>query len=530
MTPGPWHHGESGLVALARNLSTRYVLIGVNILIGMVMLRYNMGVLGVETYGLWMLAASITSYFTVLDMGYGSAIVKFVAEHRTRQDARALNETLSTMYWVFSAVGVFCYLCAIAVAVFLPQIVNLQPGQETTGRWVVLLVALQVSLFFPFSVYGGVINGFERYYLNNLVGMTFNIATALVNVVVLQLGYGLVELVAATTVMRIAPFWVYRLNARRTFPELQISRRLFRRDRLRTLTSFSIYVAVINWSSRLSYATAALYLGVFLNTAAVAIYTVAARLSDAVVTTTQQMHTLLFPAVVRRAVAGETERQQELLVMANRFQLAVAMCLCGIVAALAEPIITLWMTLGGDEPSMSALQMSQSARVLEVLAATVILRAWTAMPSTLLKGSGHHPYLARVAVGGAVANLLLSIPLVKSWGPLGAAMGMALPTLVVCMGFIFPRACRVVDLPVLRGYRQVVWPATWPAVVSVAVLVATRLLMPFHLLSVLAQIAAGAGVYVGLFFFFGLSPQERRWIRSAVAHVWQRRSEGLAAA
>lgn len=521
-----WHHADSGMVTLARNLSTRYVLVGVNIVIGMMMLRYNMRELGVETYGLWMLAASVTAYFTVLDMGYGSAVVRFVAEFRTRRDARALNETLSTMFLVFTGLAIVCYLLAIVVAIYLPALFSLAPEQVWTGRWVLLLVALQVALYFPFSVYGGVINGFERYYLNNLVGIAFNIATALVNVLVLQLGYGLVELVAATTVMRIAPFWVYRLTARRTFPEMQISPRLFRGDRLRTLTSFSLYVAAIDWSAKISYTTAALYLGAFLNTAAVAVYVVAQRLSDALLTMTQQLHTLLFPAVVRRAVAGETDSQQTLLVTASRFQLAVAMCLCGAVAAMAWPIITIWI----DEPSMGSLELARSARVAEILAFVVVLRAWIAMPSTLLKGSGRHQYLAQVAAAGAVANLLLSIPLVKSWGPVGAAVGMALPTAVTCAVFIFPTACRVVGLSVWQGYRHVVWPTLWPALVMLVALLASRAYLPLSVMAVLLQLAAGAAVYMVLFFGFGMSSQERRWIRSAIAHVWAQRSARLAAA
>jgi O-antigen/teichoic acid export membrane protein len=148
----------------------------------------------------------------------------------------------------------------------------------------------------------------------------------------------------------------------------------------------------------------------------------------------------------------------------------------------------------------------------------------------VLKGSGHHQYVAKVAAGGAVANLLLSIPFVKSWGPVGAAVGMAIPTVVMCTVFIFPRACHVVGLAVSSGYRQVVWPALWPALVTVTLLVGARPLLPPGVMAVLLQLAAGAGLYIALFFSFGLSSQERRWIRSAVLHVWRRRSDALAAA
>jgi hypothetical protein len=44
--------------------------------------------------------------------------------------ARALNEVLSTMFYVFAGIGVFAYACAVAIAIALsPHIFNLDPGQ-----------------------------------------------------------------------------------------------------------------------------------------------------------------------------------------------------------------------------------------------------------------------------------------------------------------------------------------------------------------------------------------------------------------
>jgi O-antigen/teichoic acid export membrane protein len=166
----------------------------------------------------------------------------------------------------------------------------------------------------------------------------------------------------------------------------------------------------------------------------------------------------------------------------------------------------------------------------QILAFVVVLRAWIAMPSTVLKGTNHHRYLAVVSASGAVANLLLSIPLVKLWGLVGIALGTAIPVTVISCGLIFPKACRVVGLSLWQGYREVVWPALWPAVVVLAMLAATRHAVPVRLLPVLVHLAAGGAAYAVLFFRFGLSRDERRWVSSAVTQVWRHRSEGFAAA
>jgi len=519
VTTPAWHVREGGLTTFARNVGTRYALIIVNALIGLVVLPYNVSHLGKGDYGLWMLAASITTYFTIIELGYGGAVVRFVAEYKARKDAGALNEILSTMFFLYCAMGVACYLLAIAAAVLLPYVFNLNPDQVHTGRIVLLIIAIQVSLYFPFSVFGGVINGFERYYVNNVVGTGFNMATAVVNVLVLWLGYGLVELVTATTLMRVFPLFAYRLNAYSVFPELQLRWSLFRKSRLREVTSFSAYLAVIDWSARLTYATDTFYLGIFMNTAAVAVYAIAQRLAEALLRMTNQLHTFLFPAVVYHATEGRTERQQQLMVTANRFQLAIAVCLCGGIAAVADVLIPAWVG-PGFEGSVLAVQ---------ILAFVVVLRAWIAMPSTVLKGNNQHRYLARIASVGAVANLLLSIPLVKSWGIPGVAIGTAVPVFISCAVFIFPRACRQVGLNLVAAYRVIVWPAVWPALVVITLLAATRQLIPVRMTFVLAHLATGGLVYAVLFFRFGLSRPERLWMTSAVAQLWRRRPDLVAA-
>lgn len=499
---------------LARNVSTRYVLLFVNVLIGLVMLRFNVRHLGQETWGLWMLAAQIVTYFGVFELGYGSAVIKFVAEYRARRDTRALNEVLSTMAFVFAGLGVACYLVAALVALFLPYIFNLAPGQEQTGRIVLLIAASYLALFFPFSVYGGVINGFERYYINNVVGLAFNVATAAVNVIVLSLGYGLVELVACTTATRILPLWIYRRNAYKVFPELEIRRRLFRRDRLRELSGFSIYVAMVDWAGRLMFATDTFFIGIFVNTAAIAVYAVAQRIAENLLILTAQLHTFMLPAIVNRALGGDLDSQRSLMVRATRFQLAIAACLCGGVAAMAGPLIEAWLGPGWDG----------SVRVTQLLALVVVLRVAVAMPSTVLQGTGHHRYVAVVSSLGAAINLALSVPLVQRWGVIGVASATAVAA-AFCTLVLFVRTCRVVGLGPARGWATVMLPAAWPAAVVIALTGALHPVVGGNLLLAGAALAGGGLLYVALFVLFGLDREERQWLLAACGRVWRRQPE-----
>ena len=328
-TARPVRPVDDQTMLIARNLSTRYLAIGTEMALGLVVLPMNVSYLGPAAYGLWMLTWSVTAYFTVLDLGYQNGLIKYVAQYRARADTRALNEILSTMFVVFAGLATLAYLAAIAAAFNLDLLFQLSPEQVRLGRTVLLIVSLHVATALAFGVFGAVINGFQRYDLNNIVGTVTGIVTALVNIAVLLSGYGLIALVSATTAVRLASYLIYRANAYRVFPQLSVRPSLFRRERLREITPFSIHMAVIDWAHKLNHSFDVIVIGAFLNTTMVAVWAVAHRLSDAAQRLSNQLNEVLFPTVVDNDTASRLDRLQSILVIGTRLSLATVIPIAG---------------------------------------------------------------------------------------------------------------------------------------------------------------------------------------------------------
>jgi O-antigen/teichoic acid export membrane protein len=496
-------------LTVARNVSTRYLAIAIEMLLGLVVLPFNVLHLGKSAYGLWMLTASVTGYFSVLDLGYGGALVKFVAQYRARRDIRALNEILSTTFYLFSAFGVVTYLVAIVVAIFLDRLFQLTPDQVHVGRVVLLVTSVNVAVGTAATVFGGVINGFQRYDLNNVVGTVSSIIAAVVNVVVLALGFGLIELVAATTTVRVLTYWVYRANAYRVFPGLRLRTSLFKRARLREVTMFSVYMALIDWSKKLNYAVDAMVIGAFLNTSAVAVWSVGQRLAEATQRLTNQLNDVLFPTVVDHDTAQRTERLQAIFIQATRLSLATVIPIGGALMLMATPLVMTWV--GPD--------FLGSVIVIQLLAFTVIVRVGNSTSATLLKGAGQHRLVAFTYILTGIVNLSLSIALVARLELMGVAIGTLVPVTISSMFVLFPAGCRRVGLSVGRALSQAVWPAVWPAAVMVAYVELTRGLVASNLFAVGAEMAAAAMVYAVTFLLFGLTTAERRFYMSKVTQL-----------
>jgi O-antigen/teichoic acid export membrane protein len=494
---------------VARNLSTRYLAIAIEAALGILILPFNIAHLGTSAYGLWVLAASVTAYFSVLDMGYSGALVKFVAQYRTRRDVRALNEILSTLFFVFVLAALAMYGVAGAIALNIDRVFHLTSDQTHTARIVLLVVTLNVAASTAFSVFGGVINGFQRYDLNNLVGSASGIVTALVNVAVLFAGYGLIALVISMTAIRVLTLWVYRANAYRVFPGLRIRASLFRRERLREVTGFSIHMAVIDWANKLNYSVDALVIGAFVNTAAVAVWAIAQRLAEFAQRLANQLNDILFPAVVENDTAARLQRLQRIFIDGTKLSLATVVPLSGSMLLLAHPLVAAWV---GEE-------FAASASILQILSIVVIIRVGNATGMTLLKGAGSHRIVSAANITTAVCNVVLSIALVHPFGLPGVALGTLIPVGTASVFLLFPLACRRVALSVPAAVGRGVWPALWPGLVMGAFIVATRPLVPSTLAAVAIEGAAAGLLYVMTFVVFSLNGVERNFYMDKVAQM-----------
>src|SRR5207247_8464924 len=201
--PQVWGPRNRPVDPVARNVSTRYLAIFIDGVIGLVLLPFNVSHLGTAAYGLWALTASVTWFFGVLDLGYGSALVKFIAQYRAWRDRAALNEILSTIGVVFAGLGILCFLVTALLAWRVNSLFNIEPGQVRTAQYLLLIVGGYLSVRFPLAIFGAVVYGFQRYYLNNAASIVTSLVIATVNLGILSAGHGLVALVAATTTVRL---------------------------------------------------------------------------------------------------------------------------------------------------------------------------------------------------------------------------------------------------------------------------------------------------------------------------------------
>jgi len=496
-----WGARESKSGLVTRNLFLKYIVMGVELAIGVVLLPFNVAHLGSAAYGVLALTASIAAYFSILDLGYGLAQEKFVAHYRARRDPQALNQVISTMFVVFGSVGLLAFAMGVAVAIGFEHLFNVTPEQAHDGRRVLLVMAAYVAMSFPFSVFGGVVNGFLRNYMNGITAIGTSVAAAIVNVIVVATGHGLFALVVAVYSVRTVSYWFYRRNAYKVFPELRVTPRYFDRTRLREVTGFSAFILLIDLANKINYSTDAMVAGAFLGATSVAVWTVAQRLIETIQRFTNQLNGSLFPVVVDSAASGSRCRLKSILVQGTRLSLAMVVPTATALGLLARPLVTAWV----------GPRFAGSVPVIHVLAVVVAIRVGNATATTLLKGSGDHRLLATTNLAMSIANLGLSVVLARRYGLIGIALGTLIPVGLISVFWIFPLACKRAGLSVASVFRAAVWPALWPISAMAGFLLISRNVSGASLAWIGAQALFSAALYCMIFLRLAICDTDRRW-------------------
>jgi O-antigen/teichoic acid export membrane protein len=448
---------------------TKYLVLALNIGVGVVLMPFTVHHLGQTEYGLWMLVASLTTYFQLLDLGYGNGVVRHLVDGDRRGDIVEVNRIASTFVCVYTAIAVIaCGVIAVMIAFVVPRFPHLSPAQVRVAQWLLAILGARVAIGFPLTVFGAVTNARQGFVLNNVVASATVAANALCTYAVLRSGGSLVTLVAATTAINVAGYGGYAWTAYRVMPELHIRLSAFSASRWRDVTSFSLYLFVINLAGQISFNIDNVVIGAFLGPASVAVYTIALRLAEYQRRLCDQFSGMLFPVAMAFGADGDRGALTRTLIEGNRLAMTLVAGASVCLVGFSGPLIVDWM----------GPVFASSVVPFDILAIAGVVVVSQAASSNVLIAVGRHRLVTGIWMAEAAANLLLSVVLVRRIGLVGVAIGTLVPLVVGHFVVMLTAACRAVGVSVVRCVYETARPAAVAGGLAASTCVALRMVWP----------------------------------------------------
>jgi O-antigen/teichoic acid export membrane protein len=479
---------------IIRNVGSSWSALALNVAVGVFLSPFILHHLGDAAFGIWVLIFSVTGYYGLFDLGIRSSIIRYVSKYTATDDREKLTQFVNTALFSYSGIGVVSMLLTTLLSSSVERFFKIPPEMHAEARLLLLMVGASVSLGFPLGVFGGMLEGLQRFYVLNWTSIGATLARAALIVYFLNRGYGLLTVALITVILPMVSSILRGIIVFRLCP-VPLGLRYVDRTAFRHMANYGGTTFLVMVAARLRFRTDELVLGKMMSVVAVTWFNIGARIVDYAQEFVSSLAQIFVPMSSQSEATGNLDRVRKIYVAGNRACAFLILPISAILIILGRHVIRIWV---------GARYVPHSYPVLVVMIIPFTLMLSQAASGRVLFGLGKHQTLAAVTVIEGVANLILSIALVPRLGIVGDALGTAIPLSFTCIMFIPRHLKKQIGVAVGTFVREAY---TLPILLNLplvaVLLLANHFFYPRNLVQLALEILTVSAVYgVGLFWAY----------------------------
>ena len=367
--------------------------------------------LGVGEFGIFVLLNAISSFVSYVDLGFSTAIIKYVSEYQSRNDLDALRNILSSARILFFVTGLFGLLIFTVLGKWFLPIFHISAGDGGSMLTVFILAGVAFFVNSINTIYSSILSSLQRFDLLTKINI-FNLAfVSIATIVLLNMGFQLKAIMALNVASLIMSFLIYRYLCHSLMPQLSLGFVLVKSE-IKKAYSFGLLTFISNLAVTSLFYFDRLLIPSFLGPSQLAFYSVPGNVALKIPGVTNSLSGMLFP--MTSALSGEADREKLTVVYTKIFRnlSVVAAAITVAIVLFANKILFFWL---GSEYA------NKGTEVLIILAVTHYLISLYVPLQGMLLGLGEVKFLVKQSLFMATINIILLVVMVPRWGIVGAA-------------------------------------------------------------------------------------------------------------
>ena len=499
---------RSGL--LARNGLLNFITGLTYSICGVLVMHIVIRYLGVQRFGIFSLSWVVLGYFTLFDLGLSRATTKFVAEAIGREEREHISGFLWPTVIFQSVLGLIGAIFLSLITPFLVErVLNIPLEFINEAKSIFQLVAFSIPVVMLSSSFRGVLEAEQRFDLINAVNMPLGIATFILPLVGVFLGFSLWGIALQLLLIKVASFLAWLFICGQRFHIFK-HRVIFKRETITRLFSFGGWITVSALVIPVLVSSERFFIGILSTLANVTYYTAPYEVTARLWVIPGSLSVILFPAFSLLHGKNAYEHMNTIFRRSTKYFIIFIGLAVVIMAFFAQDILRIW--LGGDFAQKSTL-------VFQILLISLLVSSLANIPYSLIHGIGRPDIMAKLNI----IELLIYLPfvffMVKIWGINGAAIACIVRTSLDMVIFFFV-SCKLNKINMLSFFKSTLLNPILNLVVFVSMgCFITRL--PWRLYG-FSALTLG---YLLLSWFFVLSKVERDWLLAKLSKVSSNRKE-----
>lgn len=482
-----------------------YVNQGLSTLVAIFLTPILLKYLGVDEYGLYQMVYSVGHYIMILDLGIGAVMIRYISEYRARKDKVAEENFAAIIAFFTVVISILVFSAGEILNLNIENIFqNLSTSDYDKAHKMFNLMVIQFVFTVIDHYFYGIIGAYERFVFSRTIGILRLVISFILNVLFVILGFGAVGLVMTNTITIVS---LTLVNVWYVFKQLHFKIHFHQWDFILVKPAIGLMLAMLLQSvvGFVNSSADKTILGIMCTKSDVAVYSIAASIITLFNTLPTVISGLFQPQVTKMVVHGASKSQlTDLVIRVGRWQFMLCGLLLFGLAFFGMDFLHVWVghKLTHDQEVFTWIIM------MVILPFNMIPLVQTVCIS-ILNAYDKRLYRSIILAGMCVINIIVSVILVKLFGPIGCPIGTALSFLIGYAIILNIYYSKGLQLEVVRMFKEIM-SKTWICLLLTALLTSPLLLWKHYTIPVLLlKIVIFSIVFMLLMWLFGFNEDEK---------------------
>ena len=443
--------------------------------------------LGQSEYGLYSLVSSVIGYLTVLDLGFGNAIVVFTAKYRANKQYEKEKKLHGMFLVIFCIIGLIAGLLGLLLYFNVPLLFGktMTDIELHKAKIMMLILSFNLAVTFPFSIYSSIITAYEKFTFQKIMSILNTLLKPLLMIPLLFLGYKSIIMTVVITVVNIIVLLSNYFYCKKKLG-INIKFMGFDKKLFKTIFSYSFFIFLGVIVDKVNWSVDQFVLGAVSGTIAVSLYSVASQINTLFVNLSSAMSGILLPKMSKMIAKKSSDKE-----MTNEF------IKVGRIQYLIIFLMASGFTLFGKEFIMAwaGKDFVTSYYIAVILILPLCVPLIQNLGISIMQAKNMHKFRSILLALIAIANIFISIPLAKAYGGIGSAIGTSLSLIIGNIIILNIYYHKKVGINVIEFWKSII-KMTIPMIIPITAIV---FLMHFVTLHGYVNLIAFGGIYTILY-------------------------------
>ena len=488
-----------------------YVVIILNTVVGLLYTPYMLRMLGQSEYGLYSLVASVIAYLTVLDLGLGNAVVRYTSKYRAENNQVAQYKMFGMFLLLYFVISIIVVVIGMGLYLNVDRMFGetMTPIELNHARVMILIMVFNLAFSFPMSIFGSIINAYERFVFPKVISIIRIILNTIVMLALLHMGYKAISMVVVQTVFNVATlvlnYWYCKKQLR-----IHVYYGKFQLGFLREVAIYSFWIFLNVIMDRIYWSTGQFVLGAVSGTIAIAVFSVAIQLEHMYMQFSTAIANVFLPKVTRMVTINNNAKEiSDLFIKTGRIQnIIMSLVLFGFLA-FGKQFVVLWAGMEYADAYIIALLFFVSLYIPLIQNLGI----------TILQARNQMKFRSLLYIVIATVALVLQYFFSILWGGVGCAIAIS-GALVLGQGLIMNIYYNnYQNIEIIPFWKEILKMNFVPLIITTSAMIVLSNYEINTWPSLILAIVAYLVVYMPSYYLFSMNLEERQLIMKPIKRI-----------